>query len=105
MVEAQTDLKESPFPPLTIIAVPVALKDFLTLSGMQGYDVPMLADTGETVATFTLLQQSPSVVRFKLKGNLPVCEDSGTAIHSYHVKVDREYTATVKQPGVERKRV
>ena len=67
----------------------------MTLSGMQGYDVPTLRKTSSSIATITLTRISDASIVFHLRGRLPVREGMGETIH-YTVNVDRVYVATFK---------
>lgn len=67
----------------------------MTLSGMQGYDVPTLRRTRRPIATITVKRISDKSIVFHLHGQMPVVEDMGEPLH-YNVNVDRTYEAQFK---------
>ncbi len=68
----------------------------MTLSGMQGYDVPTLAGRSGTIATLTVQKITADAIVFRLVGSLPVHQETSTNTLSYHVHVDRTYKALFK---------
>ena len=67
----------------------------MTLTGMQGYDVPKLRKTRRSIATITVTRISDTGISFHLLGRMPIVEDMIRTFH-YHVNVDRTYEASFK---------
>jgi len=66
----------------------------MTLSGMQGYDVPTLGGRSGRVATLMVQEVTADAVVFRLSGSMPVHHTTGGL--RYHVNVDRTYRAIFK---------
>jgi hypothetical protein len=68
----------------------------MTVSGMQGYDVPELGGSWSAVATLTVISRSTDHITFRLAGRLPIRQDGMSQKFGYTLKVDREYKAHYK---------
>lgn len=74
----------------------------MTVSGMQGYDVPELASSWSDVATLTVISRSIDHIIFRLTGHLPIRQDGMGRKFGYTLNVDREYKAEIKPMKGER---
>jgi hypothetical protein len=66
----------------------------MTVSGMQGYDVPQLASSRRSVGVINILEDTGNQLRFTLKGALPILQHSGDETYRYNLILDREFTAS-----------